>query len=96
MHYFTTQCDSRRWFTHCRVELFANNWKGFQALLRPALQLWLVQSLSGAESVYLVQAGRAWASMRLVSVEEQVRWAGKDQVVNRNTANVTVAKGLQV
>ena len=29
-------------------------------------------------------------------MEEQVRWAGKDQVVNRNTANVTVAKGLQV
>ena len=34
--------------------------------------------------------------MRLVSLEEQVRWTeGSEQVVNRNTANLTLAKGLQ-
>ena len=34
--------------------------------------------------------------MRLVFLDEQVQWAeGSKQVVNRNTANLTLAKGLQ-
>ncbi|KAK9841989.1 hypothetical protein WJX81_002888 [Elliptochloris bilobata] len=35
--------------------------------------------------------------MRLVSLEEQARWTGSsDTVVNRHTANLTLAKGLQL